>query len=417
MSPRPPAAVTSPSPRQWDTLIKLAWRDAWHEWKISLCLVLALAAVLSPLLVLFALKSGIVTTLVGRLKSDPRNLEIVIVGNSKLRPAWFADLADRPQVGFVVPRTRSLAATADLVAPDRTFQSAVDLLPTAAGDPLLGPEAAIPQAANEVALSHGLAGKLDVAAGDPLTAIIQRNLEGEKQRLRLDLTVVAVLPEAAYAGDAAFVTEPLLVAAEDYRDGYALPAHGVDDGAAKPDRPRAFASARLYASGLDDVAPLAEWLRREGLEVRTRAAEIEDVRAIDRVLTFLFLVIAVLGSCGYLISLAASLWANVDRKRRDLALLRLIGFRARAIMLFPAAQAAVVAAGGIVLSLLAYGGIAALLNAVLAENLARDEFVARLRPEDALLAALLTLVAALVASVLGGLRAARIDPAESLRDV
>jgi putative ABC transport system permease protein len=413
----PPSFPIASPPRQWDTLVGLAWRDAWHEWKISLCLVLALAAVLSPLLVLFALKSGIVTTLVGRLKSDPRNLEIVLVGNNKLAPDWFAELAKSPEVGFIAPRTRSLAATIDVVGPQRSFQSAVDMLPTAVGDPLLASDEMVPTAASEVVLSHTLARKLDVNGGGSITGHIRRTLDGKNERLRLALTVTGVLPEGSFGGDAVFVTRTLIIAAEDFRDGFALPEFDVVEGSEQGSSSRSFASARLYARTLDDVAPLAVRLRSEGLDVRTRAKEIEDVRAIDRVLTFLFLVIALLGSCGYLISLAASLWANVDRKRKDLALLRLIGFRSRAIMLFPAAQALIVATCGVVMSLCAYLGIASLLNAVLSENLARDEFVARLRFEDAGLGALLTVVAALVASVLGGIRAARIDPAESLRDV
>jgi putative ABC transport system permease protein len=37
-------------------IIKLAVKDYFYEWQISACFVLALAAVLGPMLVLFALK-------------------------------------------------------------------------------------------------------------------------------------------------------------------------------------------------------------------------------------------------------------------------------------------------------------------------------------------------------------------------
>ncbi|MCP5365555.1 MAG: hypothetical protein H6905_10085 [Hyphomicrobiales bacterium] len=36
--------------RQWRQTIILAWRDFAHEWRISLCLIFALAAILAPLL-------------------------------------------------------------------------------------------------------------------------------------------------------------------------------------------------------------------------------------------------------------------------------------------------------------------------------------------------------------------------------
>ncbi len=129
---RQPGAV-----HQWTRSFVLAVRDSLHEWPVSLCFMLALAAVLTPLLVLFGLKSGIVTTMTERLKADPRNLEITVRGNHHLKPAWVSDLADRPDVGFVVPRTRTLAATIDLIGPDRRSVSGIDMIPTADGDPLL----------------------------------------------------------------------------------------------------------------------------------------------------------------------------------------------------------------------------------------------------------------------------------------
>ena len=61
----------------------------------------------------------------------------------------------------------------------------------------------------------------------------------------------------------------------------------------------------------------------QGVEISTRAEEIAGLIGLDRNLALLFSTIAALGGAGYLVSLALSLWANVARKRRDLALLRL----------------------------------------------------------------------------------------------
>jgi hypothetical protein len=46
---------------QWRDVARLAFRDYSHEWHISGCFILGLAAVLAPLLVLFGLKYGLVT--------------------------------------------------------------------------------------------------------------------------------------------------------------------------------------------------------------------------------------------------------------------------------------------------------------------------------------------------------------------
>jgi putative ABC transport system permease protein len=387
--------------RQWRQTCVLAWRDFLHEWQVSLCLVLALAAVLAPLLVLFGLKSGIVTTMSERLKADPRNLEITLRGHYRLEPEWFRQLAARPDVKFLVPRTRILAATLSLK--------------TAAGDPLLGADLRPVEGLSEILLTETAAGKLNARVGDRLTASVSRRLNDRAEAVQVMLTVAGIVSESAFGRDAVFVSLPLLVATEDYRDGYAVAELGAGDGQRERPAVRSFASMRLYANRLDDVAPLAEWLRGQGLEVVTRAKDIETVKAIDRVLTFVFVILASIGVVGYLLSLATSLWANVERKRREIALLRLVGLGTAPVVGFPAIQAALVAIGGVALAAAVYVAVAAAFNAAFASELNREEFVCRLALSHGVAASLLTLVFALIASVVGGYRAAKIDPAESLR--
>jgi putative ABC transport system permease protein len=402
--------------RQWSQAFRLAARDFAHEWRVSLCLVFALAAVLAPLLVLFGLKSGIVTTMTERLKADPRNLEISIRGHHRLDAAWFAAIAARADVGFVVPRTRTLSATVTLEAADGRVLADLDMIPTAAGDPLLSALAPmIPTRASEVLLTATAATKLGIGEGSRMTAVIGRRLGGEAQAARFGLVARGIVPESAFPRDALFAALPLLIASEDYRDGYRVPLLGVGDGNGPAPAERTFAGARLYARDLDAVAPLAAALRAQGLEVLTRADEIASVRAIDRVLSFVFVVLAAIGVGGYLVSLATSLLANVDRKRREIALLRLIGLGTGPVIGFPAVQALLVAAGGLAVSAVLYLLVARAFNAAFAAELARDEFVCRLHPADAALAGLITLAFALFASAIGGHRAAKIDPAESLR--
>jgi putative ABC transport system permease protein len=402
--------------RQWRTAAALAWADFRHEWRVSLCLVLALAAVLGPLLALFGLKSGIVTTMRERLRADPVNREIVLRGHHALDAQWFAALGAREDVAFVVPRTRWLSASMTLEVPGGVTLPDVDMVPTAEGDPLVPAAVPPPTGLGDVLLTHTAAQKLNVEAGARLEGVIARRLAGVQEAIRVPLVVRGVLPETAFGRDAVFVSLPLLAASEDYRDGLAVPALGVAEGEPARGERRVFASARLHARGLDDVAPLAEHLRRQGIEVVTRAREIETVQRIDRVLSSIFVALAALGVAGCLASLATSLWANVDRKRREIALLRLVGLRSAPVVSFPVVQAMLVAAGGIVLAGAAYSVLAGFFNRAFAGQLAREELVCKLAPADALAAAGLTVLLALVASVVGGYRALRIDPAESLRE-
>jgi len=403
-----------PSQRQWRTAASLAVADFLHEWRVSVCLVLALAAVLGPLLALFGLKSGIVTTMRERLRADPVNREIVLRGHHTLGPSWFAELRARADVGFVVPRTRWLSASMTLETAGGVVLPDVDMVPTGEGDPLLSSPA--PSALGDVLLTATAAHKLKVVAGAQLEGIVGRRMGGVPEAVRVPLVVRGVLPETAFGRDAVFVSLPLLTASEDYRDGVAVPALGVTEGEPARGDERVFASARLYARGLDDVAPLAELLRTQNVEVVTRAREIDTVKRIDRVLSSIFLALATLGIAGCLASLATSLWANVDRKRREIALLRLVGLRSGPVVSFPLVQALLVAVGGIALAGAAYAVMATVFNRMFTSELAREELVCKLEPADALIAAGLTVLLALVASVVGGYRALRIDPAESLRE-
>lgn len=410
-------AEAAPAGRQWQQACRLAWRDFLHEWRVSLCLIFALAAVLAPLLVLFGLKSGIIATMTERLRADPRNLEISLRGHQRLDPAWFAAVRARPEAGFVLPRTRLLAATISLESAGGGLPD-IDMLPTAAGDPLLPAGTAPAGGLRQILLTATAAGRLKVKAGDGVTGRVFRRLGDRPQTLVLPLTVAGIIPETAFGRDAAFVSLDLLTATEDYRDGAAIPALGISDGdtaAAPAPAARAFASARLYARSLDDVAPLASWVRDQGIEVTTRAQEIETVKALDRVLAFVFLVLASIGVGGYLFSLAASLWANIDRKRREIALLRLLGLGTGPVIGFPVVQAVLVAVAGVALSTLLYLGVAAAFNAAFIDQLGRDEFVCRLALRDGVIAAALTVLFAVAAAMVGGYRAAKIDPAEGLR--
>ena len=123
-----------------------------------------------------------------------------------------------------------------------------------------------------------------------------------------------------------------------------MPRLGVGDGRTRGQPRRLFANARVYAQDLDAVLAIAEWMRGSGLEVRTRAREIENVRAIERVLSFIFGVIAGIAVVGCGLSLGGSLWINADRKRHDLALLRLLGFVAHSVLIVPVVQALLIAA-------------------------------------------------------------------------
>ena len=88
----------------------LAWRDLVHEARLFACTATGFAAVLAPLLVLFALKHGVIEGLRETLVQNPRARMVVNTANRGFDQQVLATLAARPDVAFVVPRTRTLNA-------------------------------------------------------------------------------------------------------------------------------------------------------------------------------------------------------------------------------------------------------------------------------------------------------------------
>ncbi len=83
----------------------LAARDYRDEWQMSGFFVLALAAVLGPMMVLFGLKFGIISSMVDNLVEDPRNREVRPIGSGHFdRAGWRHCAADPMSTSlFLVP--------------------------------------------------------------------------------------------------------------------------------------------------------------------------------------------------------------------------------------------------------------------------------------------------------------------------
>jgi putative ABC transport system permease protein len=130
-----------------------------------------------------------------------------------------------------------------------------------------------------------------------------------------------------------------------------------------------------------------------------------------------FWLIAIIGLIGFSLSLGASLWANVGRKRKELSILRLVGFRTAEIVWFPVLQSSFTAILGWGFASLIYFGVSMTINQLFASQLNNHEKVCHLLPEHLAIALLLTLGSAVFAASLAGLKAARIEPSEGLREI
>lgn len=395
-------------------LATLAWHDYRNEARLSACAVLALVAVVAPLLVLFGLKHGLVSTLTERLERDPAVREVIPLGGARYNLDSIAELAARPEVAFVVPRTRQIAATVDLHADGGSQPLTVEMVPTAEGDPLV-PAEQLPRGSGEVVLSQRAAERLGVKVGDELTAAFGRSVSGTPEYQRTRVKVKAVLPLEVFQRQALFARLDLLEAVEDYRDGLAVERFGWPGREAAGTRARVYPGFRLYARDLDAVETLRLHFAEHDQEVATQAEAIAQVRSLSRNLTLVFWIIAGLALAGAFAAMAASTLAAVERKRRELSVLRLLGFSTAALVGFVVLQALYTGTFSLALAGVLYLAAETGLNQLFQS--AAGESACRLLFSHYLLALLATLACSALAAATGGWRAARIEASEGLRDV
>ncbi|MGW8463735.1 ABC transporter permease [Pseudomonas sp. CLCA07] len=394
----------------------LALQDLWHDRKVSLCIAASLVAVIAPLLLLFGLKHGVVSQLQDELLRDPRNLEVKMLSNGNYDTAWIERLRLRPETGFALGQTRSLNTQADLLIGMQRFVEGAEIIATEPGDPQLN-LAPLNPVGNQVILSASAAQRLQAKAGDSVQLRALRRLEGVNERGEMTLTVLAVLDGARFGRAAGFVAPPLLLDLERFRDGYQVSAFGVTTGKPQGNLQPLYARARVYARDIDQVAPLEHWLNEQHIETSSRLADIDNVKAINHVLGLIFGVIAMAALIGCVASMVGAFLANIDRKRKSLAVLRLLGFKRRAVGGFVVLQALSLSLAGYVGGLGFYAVGSHLFDYLLGSSQATGTFVCHITVWHGLAALLLTFLVAALVAVIGALRAINIQPAESLREL
>lgn len=395
---------------------RLAIKDYFNEWQVSSCYILALAAVLGPMMVLFALKYGIISGMFGQLIDDPRNRELRPIYSGHFDIGWMDELQKRPDVGFLIPKTRGLAASMFLKSSNAPRIISVELIPTSKNDPLLSNILEYPKRFESIVLSKSVAKKLNVKPGDIIDGSIQRHYNGLKERKHLPLKVVSIASSSAFTRDGAFASLSLLEAIESYRDGQAVQA--LDWQGSEPiNEEKFFTGFRLFARSIKDVSGLQKWLETQGVEVITQVDEIKSVQDMEQTLSTIYWVIALIGIIGFSTSLGANLWANVERKRKDLSIIRVIGFSTIDMITFPIIQSLLTIFFGWLLAVAVYQGVSMWINILMNSQLEAGTQVCILLPEHYLISLLVATMLAILVASLAGIRASFIEPAEGMREI
>ncbi len=402
------------------TSVRLAVKDWHHEFSLSFCGVLALASMLTPLLVLHGVHMGVIERLRANLMRDPAVMVLVPYGSvgNGFDEAFINTVSQQPGCRFCIGRTRSVASELQFLAADGRHQI-LTLEATAPEDPLLDFHSVrLPSSSPdrfEIVLTAAAAERLKVSTGDIISADLgRRQASGTFQSIKLSFLVTGIMPPVASNRETGFVDMPTLTAIQDFRDGIESELLRFE-GDLPPVAHRYFESFRAYARSLDDVEVLAAWFSEQGIPVKTRARDIAGIRSIDTTLSSVILLITVTAGAGFFAFMASTAQAAVRRKWKLVGMLRLIGFPRMSLLIYPVTQTLTTGALGTLLAFCLYGLTAYAIDRHFAEQTG-GEAVCVISIGFMAFSFLCIQFVAVLASLQAAVRAASIEPSTVLRE-
>ena len=203
-----------------NAVFRCAMADLLHEWPLTLCVILSIAAILLPLAVLYGLKFGVISVLEERLRNDPRSRELRPQASSFYKNEWVQKWRRDPRVAFATGLPASISATAQVPAGEMLIDT--DIIPTANGDPIL--EAANIQlnARTDCAISEPLALQAKLKKGDEFEIRVKRNDASGVNQASAKLRVGGILPVTLCDFPAIYAPLPVAEGVEDFLSGFAV---------------------------------------------------------------------------------------------------------------------------------------------------------------------------------------------------
>lgn len=328
--------------------MRFALADLRHDRFLTVIGIVLLAALVAPPLVLHTIQVGLVETWARDLARDLRNREVIIVGENRITAEDLAAIALWPETGFVVPEPSYFVSTQRArKAETRGGATDLDLRTTAEADPVLAGVLDQPLTPGAIVLSSRAAEALQAGPGDRIRLLLARTpLDASPERLSLDLTVRAVLPPQRWAGTSGLVAAQTLLGVRRWLTfEAATPAAAGDlDGAT-------WQSMRIYATAVAQAVALRAKLDEAGYETRLMTDQVDRFLKLETGLRQVFAIVMALSATAFIITTFLLQWLSIMRKKRDLALMSVIGMTATDLTVFAVVQGVAMTAVACLLSL------------------------------------------------------------------
>ena len=398
---------------------KLSFKDWIHEFSLSVCGVLALASILTPIMVLHGVHTGIIEKMRVDLLKDPSVLVLMPSGSkgAGFSEKFIKEASERPECEYIIGRTRDVASELQLDYKGNLVT--VSLEATSQSDPLLSRNGIVnfPKVSGQnisMVLSDSAAKKLGVSLHDVVEASLGRRLSsGRFEKSHFEIEIVDILPAKAIGQDMGFVSMDLLLDIQDFRDGYKTPILGGEG--ETPPLERYFESFRAYVHNLDEVEILEAYFKEKQVLVKTRSKDIANIRHVDKTLSSIVLVITFSSALGFFAFMFSTVHATVRRKWKMLGMLRLLGFSKMNMLTFPIVQSLITGVLGVLLSFIFYSIVDEDI-ALLFERSIRGFDVCIIHPLDFILLFFGVQGIVILSSLNVAVKASKIDPSVVIRE-
>lgn len=180
---------------------------------------------------------------------------------------------------------------------------------------------------------------------------------------------------------------------------------------------RGFSSFRLYARDLASVEPLATRLTSMGIDCTSEGAKIARVLRFDRDLTKLFWLVGVFSLSGGGAALILSLIGAIERRRRDHAMLRMLGLPRAWLFFLPLVEALFVASAAFGVAITVYHINAAIINRLFSNLGENGQGFCHLPLKLQISVYLWTFLPAVAGALVAGTRMIRMPLSETIRHV
>lgn len=214
--------------------LRYALSELRSEWLFGCGVALAVCSVLTPTMLLWGAKTGVVDALRNRLLKDPRIRELSLIEGRTISVQWFEKMRSNSQVGFIVPCVRQISLYGNASGVEkRNTKLEVAYLPTAQGDPL-GEwnidgylASCLPV---QCMITSSVAENLSIGEGSEIILEQTRTENGSVATASFKAVIRKVAPASVSNSNVVFLPLPVIERIENYKDGRKVGIFGWKQG-------------------------------------------------------------------------------------------------------------------------------------------------------------------------------------------